>query len=82
MSKYEDQNEDDCAVCPYCRSKHCIEPESQSESGTVLECDYCEKKFEYVTNISISHSTSPNCRLNNSDHVGWPCNICGSYERD
>lgn len=80
MSRYEDQNDGNCAVCPYCLSRHRVEAEDQCESGCVGECEYCEKKFEYVTNLSVSHSTSPNCRLNGSDHSGRPCDICGSYD--
>ena len=80
MSKYEDQDDDSHAICPYCQHENRVESEDQSESGTVRECDECGNKFEYVTNISVSHSTSPNCRLNGSDHSGWPCAICGSYD--
>lgn len=82
MSVYEDQNDDNCAICPYCQHKKFVENEDYDESGYITQCDKCGNSFEYVTSISVSHSTSPNCRLNNSDHVGWPCSICGSYEYD
>jgi len=64
----EDQNSDAGAICPYCLSVNCIEASDYTESGVVMECQSCEKSFHYLTSISVSHETSPDCELNGSAH--------------
>lgn len=66
--KAEDQDDDEHAICPYCKNKHYIEGESYDQAGTVMECDECGKKFHYVTQISVSHATNGDCELNGIPH--------------
>jgi len=82
--KAEDQNDNYYAICPYCEHNHSTEAENYNESGTVRECDECGMKFHYATNISVCHSTSGDCELNNQKHE-WKnlndlriCEICDS----
>lgn len=84
--KAEDQDDDEYAICPYCRHRHYVESESQNPSGKVWRCDECKINFHYVTNYSVSHLTSGDCELNNLAHQ-WIdfdrhtkiCEVCDTF---
>lgn len=45
-------------VCPYCGHVHQNSFELTKDEDT-MECENCNKEFEYVRNIEITYSTFP-----------------------
>ena len=85
MSKYENQigDEQDGAVCPYCKTTHHIEGEDYSEDVSKIECS-CGKSFYCSQQINIQHDSYPNCELNGEEHQYeafgkgcFRCIVCG-----
>lgn len=65
--KYENQLDDNYAICPYCNNKWEVESEDYSEDSRKIECD-CGKKYYLHESFSITHHTDPNCELNGEQH--------------
>ena len=92
MSKYEDQYDNENAVCPYCGNKSHVEGEDYSEDTREVYCEECGKNYWMSQSFTVTHCTSPDCKLNGRDcqyeesecHHGSDfmfCIICGGIKR-
>ena len=69
LSKYEDEWDEDYVICPYCEHKYQPEAESYSEDVSEETCGECGKKYTLYQEFSVTHRTSPDCKLNGQAHV-------------
>ena len=91
MSKYEETRETEGYKCPYCGHMPTCDDWGHDYEGEEYECDECGK-VSYATAIhTVDFETTPNCLLNNEEHVYTEtktlksgglysnCDICGEY---
>lgn len=67
-SVYEDQQDDNVVICPYCETQYQPESEDYDEDTRAEECEDCGKKFYLRQSFSVTHHTRPDCELNGFDH--------------
>lgn len=68
MSQYDDQFDDNKAICPYCQHSYQVECEDYSEDRREEECDECGKTYWIEQNFSVTTQTTPDCLLNGGKH--------------
>lgn len=58
------------AVCPYCGERFQVECEDYLPDGeeATIECAECGMKYILTQSIEITHTSTPDCRLNGFDH--------------
>lgn len=68
MSTYEEKTDSNNVICPYCGHSYQCEAEDYCEDGREEECDECGKKFHMSTYFDVTHTTEPDCELNEEQH--------------
>ena len=72
---FEDVTDDCNSICPYCGYSYQVEGEDYSENRQEIECGECGKSYWLVTNFSVSHTSTPDCKLNGEAHQWRPRNL-------
>ena len=69
----EEQRDYNDRICPYCDEKTYVEAEDYALNDLeVIECDECDecgKSYKFMSEIIVEHTTTPDCSLNNEEHV-------------
>lgn len=68
MSKYDEQLDDNNAICPYCKHSWQVEAEDYDEEEREEECVECGKRYWLHDSFSVTHYTRPDCEINGGDH--------------
>ncbi len=71
-SKYTEQVDSNECICPYCKSSYQVESEDYSTGARVETCEECGMKFALEQDYEVTHTTTPNCELNDADHDWQP----------
>lgn len=67
--EYERQRDSSDAICPYCQHSYQVETEDFSPTRRTETCDECGKKFYLEQEFTVDHITTPDCELNNQEHI-------------
>src|SRR4051794_31655370 len=68
VGKYEDQQDDNVVICPYCHDSYQPESEDYDEDSREEECGSCGKRYYLHQSFSVTHHTSPDCEINGKEH--------------
>lgn len=68
MSEFEEQADDNNAICPYCGNSYQVESEYYDEDSREEKCDTCGNKYWLSQYFSVTHKTRPDCTINGQDH--------------
>ena len=68
MSQYEEQCDDNKAICPYCEHSYQVEAEDYDENSREEECEECGKVYWIEQWFSVTTNTKPDCNLNGESH--------------
>lgn len=69
MAQFEEQLDDNEAICPYCQARHHVEAEDYNEDSRAVECDSCGRKYWLTQSFSVTHHAKPDCTLNSQEHL-------------
>lgn len=85
-SKYEEKDDLLNAICPYCGYEYQVENEDFDEDERREYCDECGKEYWLCQEITVTHITRPDCRINGQQHLYQEtpkglffCTVCGDY---
>ena len=66
----EEQSDYNYRICPYCDEKTYVEAEDYAlNDSEEIECEECGKSYKFMSEIMVNHTTTPDCSLNNEEHV-------------
>lgn len=68
MSQYKSKNDNNDSICPYCGDRHKVESEDYEEFDHEIVCDECGMKYWLSSEITVTHTTIPDCALNGKEH--------------
>ena len=70
MGDPKEKYDDNDAVCPYCGDRFQVEGEDYKDEGikVQIECDGCKKKYYLQQEYEVSHTSTPDCGINNEEH--------------
>jgi len=68
MSQFEEITDANRSVCPYCSHSYKVESEDYSEDMEEVDCENCGMKYYLKQDISVTHTTKPDCALNEKEH--------------
>ena len=68
IPEFDEQVDDNDAICPYCGWRYQVESEDFSEDCSQQQCDDCGKKFWVSQEFSVTTISRPDCKLNGQEH--------------